>query len=183
MGLPRVDVITCVLIATAILGAWVRLKLPMGWPHHEASLRRQNMRAYWAFGLLICLELLAQNFFDLWSRLMMGFACALIYYFFAMVSYQATQGFWSKRRNKILSLAPLLLIGSTLSLILKELSFLPLFTAFAISQICHKKYVQIVYSSIQDLETLQAKILKLEATHANMRYFNQLSSRPSSRQA
>lgn len=173
MGLPQVDVTTCVVFATAILGAWVRLKLPIGWPHHEASLRRQNRRAYWSFGALISLEIVAANFHDPWSRWLIGLTSGVIFYFFALATQHGGQGFWSKRRNQAISIAPLLLIFSGGAFLIEELSFLPLFTAFAVSQICHKRYIQMVYSSIQDLETLQAKILKQEATHANLRHFSQ----------
>ncbi len=173
MGLPRIDVTTCVVLATSILGTWVRLKLPMGWPHHETSLRRQNMRAYWAFGVLIALEIASALIRAPWMRWALGPACVLVFYSFAITTSQSGQRFWSKRRNQCLGLFPILIVAFALALLVSELSFVPLFTAFAVSQICHKKYVSIVYSSIQDLETLQAKILKQEAVQANLRHFKQ----------
>jgi hypothetical protein len=183
MALPQIDAATCAVIVTLSLWMWTRLKLPEGCHHQEAILRRQNVYAYWAFGMLVGLELLAEALpSNLW-RLGVGPASGFVFYFFAVASYQSETGFWSKRRNQILGLSIALMLSFGSGFILADTAFVPVFAALAISHLCHKKYVQTVFASIKDIETLQAKLLKQEAAYANLRHFDSLSVRQTSQQA
>ena len=183
MEFPQIDAATCVILVTVILWAWTRLKLPLGCNYQEGCLRRQNQNAYWAFGSLIVLEILAGHFSFAWIPWIVGPSTGVIFYVFAVSSFQTGVGFWSKRRNRVLSLTPIVFCSMIATLMIKESVYVPMFGAFALGQIFHKKYVQMVYSSIQDLETLQAKVLKQEAFHANVRHFDSLSTQPTSQQA
>jgi hypothetical protein len=183
MALPQIDAATCAVIVTLSLWMWTRLKLPEGCHHQEAILRRQNIYAYWAFGMLVGLEILADALpSKVWS-LSVGPASGLVFYFFAVASYQTETGFWSKRRNQLLGLTIALIMSIGASFILAETAFVPVFAALAISHLCHKKYVQTVFASIKDIETLQAKLLKQEAAYANLRHFDSISIRQTSQQA
>jgi hypothetical protein len=107
----------------------------------------------------------------------------LVFYSFAVASYQSEIGFWSKRRNQLLGLTIALTLGTAAAFVLAETSFVPVFAALAVSHLCHRKYVQTVFASIKDIETLQAKLLKQEAAYANLRHFDSLSARQTSQQA
>lgn len=183
MALPQIDAATCAVIVTLSLWMWTRLKLPDGCHHQEAILRRQNIYAYWAFGMLVGLEILAEALPSRLWRLAVGPASGFIFYFFAVASYKTETGFWSKRRNQLLGLSISMVLSLTTSFVLAETAFVPVFAALAISHLCHKKYVQTVFASIKDIETLQAKLLKQEAAYANLRHFDSLSVRQTSQQA
>ncbi|WP_141732288.1 hypothetical protein [Oligoflexus tunisiensis] len=183
MALPQIDAATCAVLVTLSLWMWTRLKLPDGCHHQEAILRRQNIYAYWAFGLLVGLEVLAEALPSRAWQLAVGPLSGLIFYFFAVASYQSETGFWSKRRNQALGLTMALAFSVGTGFMLAETAFVPVFAALAISHLCHKKYVQTVFASIKDIETLQAKLLKQEAAYANLRHFESLSVRQTSQQA
>jgi hypothetical protein len=183
MALPQIDAATCAVIVTVSLWMWTRLKLPEGCHHQEAILRRQNLYAYWAFGMLVGLEVIANTLSSKVWDLSIGPASGLVFYFFAVASYQTETGFWSKRRNRLLGLTIAMAMSLAASFILAEAAFVPVFAALAISHLCHKKYVQTVFASIKDIETLQAKLLKQEAAYANLRHFDSISIHPSSQQA
>ncbi len=183
MALPQIDAATCAVIVTLSLWMWTRLKLPEGCHHQEAILRRQNVYAYWAFGMLVGLEILADSLPSRLWRLGVGPLSGLVFYFFAVASYQSETGFWSKRRNQLLGLTITMTMSLGTGIILAETAFVPVFAALAISHLCHKKYVQTVFASIKDIETLQAKLLKQEAAYANLRHFDSLSVRQTSQQA
>jgi hypothetical protein len=183
MALPQIDAATCAVIVTLSLWMWTRLKLPDGCHHQEAILRRQNIYAYWAFGVLVGLEILADALPTRFWRLAVGPLSGLVFYSFAVASYQSEIGFWSKRRNQLLGLTIALTLGTAAAFVLAETSFVPVFAALAVSHLCHRKYVQTVFASIKDIETLQAKLLKQEAAYANLRHFDSLSARQTSQQA
>jgi hypothetical protein len=183
MALPQIDAATCAVIVTLSLWMWTRLKLPEGCHFQEASLRRQNIYAYWSFGTLIGLELLADALPTHLLSWIIGPLSGLVFYSFAVASYQSETGFWSKRRNQMLGLTVTLLLSGSAGFLLTESSFVPMFTALAISHFCHKKYVQTVFASMKDIETLQAKLLKQEAAYTNLRHFDSLPIRQTSQQA
>ncbi len=183
MALPQIDAATCAVIVTLSLWMWTRLKLPEGCHYQEASLRRQNVYAYWSFGTLVGLELLADALPFPVLRWLVGPLSGLVFYSFAVASYQTETGFWSKRRNQLLGLSLTLILSVGAGFFLAESSFVPMFSALAICHLCHKKYVQTVFASIRDIETLQAKLLKQEAAYANLRHFETLPIRPTSQQA
>lgn len=183
MELPQIDAAACAVLVTLRLWVWTRLKLPEGCHYQEAALKRQNTCAYVAFSAFIVLEVLTEVFTGAWLRWMAGPASGVVFYVFAVTSYQNDIGFWSKKRNQMLGLALVFAGSGAASLFFTELSFIPMFGSLAVSHLCHKKYVQTVFSSMKDLETLQAKLLKEEAHQANMRHFDRLSVRQSSQQA
>jgi hypothetical protein len=183
MALPQIDAATCAVFVTLSLWMWTRLKLPDGCHHQEAILRRQNVYASWAFGLLVGLEILAAALPSRAWQLAVGPLSGLLFYFFAVASYQSETGFWSKRRNQALGLTLALILSVGTGFMLAETAFVPVFAALAISHLCHRKYVQTVFASIKDMETLQAKLLKQEAAYANLRHFDSLSVRQTSQQA
>src|SRR6478735_2528817 len=100
MALPQIDAATCAVIVTVSLWMWTRLKLPTGCYAQETALRRQNMYAYWSFGTLIGLELLADSLPFEHLQLAVGPLSALVFHCFGVASYQTENGFWSKRRNQ-----------------------------------------------------------------------------------
>lgn len=183
MALPQIDAATCAIIVTLSLWVWTRLKLPEGCHQQEAILRRQNVYAYWAFGMLVGLEILADIVPLSYLNLTIGPLSGLVFYFFAVASYQSEIGFWSKRRNQALGLTIALGLSIGAGFILAETAFVPMFAALAISHLCHKKYIQTVFASIKDIETLQAKLLKQEAAYANLRHFDSIALRQTSQQA
>jgi len=183
MALPQIDAATCAVIVTLSLWMWTRLKLPDGCRHQEAILRRQNIYAHWAFAMLIGLEILAEALRSRLWGLGIGPISGFVFYFFAVASYRTETGFWSKRRNQILGLSMTVVASLATSFVLAETAFAPVFAALAISHLCHKKYVQTVFASMKDIETLQAKLLKQEAAYANLRHFDSLTVRQTSHQA
>lgn len=180
MALPQIDAANCAVIVTLALWMWTRLKLPAGCTQQEASLRRQNIYAYWSFGTLVGLELLANSLPHNTLGLALGPMSGLVFYGFAVASYQCEFGFWSKRRNQLVGLTFSLLLSFGVSFFLVETAFVPMFAALAISHLCHKKYAQTVFASMQDIETLQAKLLKQEAAYVNLRHFDSIALRQQS---
>src|SRR5688572_28403884 len=96
MALPQIDAATCAVIVTLSLWMWTRLKLPEGCHTQEACLRRQNIYAYWSFGMLVGLELLADSLPIHSLSVIVAPLSGLVFHFFAVASYQSEIGFWSK---------------------------------------------------------------------------------------
>ena len=183
MAFPQIDAATSAILITLALWIWTRLKLPTGFRFQEATLRRQNIYIHWTFGVFLVLELIAFHWPTKNLAWIIGPVSGLVFYLFAVNAYKGDAGFWSKRRNQLLGLTITVLVSFTTGLVFKEASFIPLFAALAVGRLCNKRTMQTLLASIKDIETLQAKLLKQEAAYANLRHFEALQSRPTSKQA
>ncbi|MCX6130276.1 MAG: hypothetical protein NTX25_14585 [Proteobacteria bacterium] len=181
MAFPQINAAMCAVIVTVAL--WTRLKLPQGCHFQEASLRRQNVCAYWAFAILIGIELVAELLPVAWLHWLVGPLSGLIFYGFAVTAYRHEVGFWSKRRNQLLGMTVTALLSISISTFLEYASLNPLLSALAISHLCHKRYMQTMFESMKDIETLQAKLLRQEAAYSNLRHFDAMQLGQTSQQA
>ena len=172
MAVPQIDAGNCTIVVTLCLWLWTRLKLPDGCHYQESSLRRQNMMASWAFGALIAIQIL--GFLPDTNGLETFIACssALILFSFAAIAYGNDGGFWSKRRNQGVGLVAILAVSFVAEILISMPNFIPVLSALAISHLCRKRYIQIVVSSVKDLEAIHAKLLKQEASFQNTRNFD-----------
>lgn len=172
MAAPQIDAGNCTLVVTLCLWLWTRIKLPDGCNYQETSLRRQNTIAAWAFGALLVLQLIGFLPGNQATELAIATASGIVLFIFACIAYHSDGGFWSKRRNQGIGLVVILAVSSTASLFIAMPNFTPVLSALAISHLCRKRYIQIVVSSVKDLEAIHAKLLKQEASFHNTRNFD-----------
>lgn len=172
MTAPQIDAGNCTLVVTLCLWLWTRIKLPDGCNYQESSLRHQNSIAAWAFGALLTLQLFGFLPENRTLQLTIASATGLVFFLFACLAYHNDGGFWSKRRNQGLGLAVVLAVSLTAGLFISVTNFIPVLAALAISHLCRKRYIQIVVSSVKDLEAIHAKLLKQDAGYHNARNFD-----------
>ena len=172
MAAPQIDAANCTLVVTLCLWLWTRIKLPDGCNYQESSLRHQNSVAAWAFGALIGLQVLGFMSGGQILELAIAGCSGLVLFTFACFAYQSDGGFWSKRRNQGVGFFVILMASFLSSLFISVTSFIPVLAALAISHLCRKRYIQIVVSSVKDLEAIHAKLLKQEASFHNTRNFD-----------
>lgn len=172
MAAPQIDAGNCTLVVTLCLWLWTRVKLPDGCNYQESSLRHQNAIATWAFGALCVLQLLGFTTGGRIFELSVAAGSGLVFFVFACFAYSSDGGFWSKRRNQGLGFLVILIASFVSALFISLTSFIPVLAALAISHLCRKRYIQIVVSSVKDLEAIHAKLLKQEANFHNTRNFD-----------
>lgn len=172
MAAPQIDAGNCTLVVTLCLWLWTRIKLPDGCNYQESSLRHQNTIAAWAFGALLLLQFVGFLPENPALQLSIAAASGIIFFLFSCVAYHGDGGFWSKRRNQGLGLIVVLFISLSSALLISMPNFIPVLSALAISHLCRKRYIQIVVSSVKDLEAIHAKLLKQEANFHNTRNFD-----------
>ncbi len=172
MAIPQIDAGNCTIVVTLCLWLWTRLKLPDGCHYQESSLRRQNAIASWAFVALITIQVLGFFASNPWIETFIAGSSALILFGFAVTAYRNDGGFWSKRRNQGAGLAVILALAFFAETLIALPNFIPVLSALAISHLCRKRYIQIVVSSVKDLEAIHAKLLKQEASFQNTRNFD-----------
>ena len=172
MAVPQIDAGNCTVVVTLCLWLWTRLKLPDGCNYQESSLRRQNTIASWSFAALIAIQLLGFLPKGQWLETFIAGASGFIFFGFAAMAYGADGGFWSKRRNQGLGLIVVMSASFVAELLIAMPNFIPVLSALAISHLCRKRYIQIVVSSVKDLEAIHAKLLKQDASFQNTRNFD-----------
>ncbi|MBC7661098.1 MAG: hypothetical protein H7249_15475 [Chitinophagaceae bacterium] len=148
------------------------MRLPDGCHYQESSLRRQNVIASWAFAALIGMQILGFLPDTRGLETFIATSSALILFAFATLAYGSDGGFWSKRRNKGVGLIVILAGSFVAEMLIAMPNFIPVLSALAISHLCRKRYLQIVVSSVKDLEAIHAKLLKQEANFQNTRNFD-----------
>lgn len=183
MAFPQINAATCAVIVTLSLWVWVKLKFPDGCRVPESGLKKQSFAASWAFACLLALEITANMLPTALQYWVIGPSSGLIVYAFGVSAYSSEVGFWSKRRNQLIALGLLLGSFSLLTVLIQEYAFVPLFASLLISHLCQKRNLHSISSSLKDIETLQAKLLKQEAAYSNLRHFDNLSARSNSQKA
>jgi hypothetical protein len=172
MAVPQIDAGNCTIVVTLCLWLWTRLKLPDGCHYQESGVTRQNIIASWAFATLIGLQILGFLPHSSWLETVIAGSSGMVLFLFALLAYGSEGGFWSKRRNQGVGLIVILFASFAAELVIAMPNFIPVLSALAISHLCRKRYIQIVVSSVKDLEAIHAKLLKQDATFQNTRNFD-----------
>lgn len=150
-------------LITCCLWYWTVKKGNLSVSQLSDDTRQFNRSASLAFFFLIAVEGLC--IYTNWpiTRWLAGVLSALIYIVFSIESCQLVEGFWTKRRNQMVGGLAFLLLGCGLPVVLHEPVLIPLVFAAITTHVCHANAGRLYTENIRDLETIQAKVLKLEA--------------------
>lgn len=172
MAVLQIDTANCTILLTLCLWAWTRLRMPENCHSHENVLRQQNSHVFWAFSALILIEVLTRFITQPSLLLLSNLTSGLVFFLFALAAPRKHHGFWSKKRNLAIAFVITLLISVLAGALIQVPNFVAVLSAIAIGHLCRNEFVRIVVASVQELEALQAKLLKQEAAFDNVRNFD-----------
>ena len=127
------------------------------------EIRQQNRIASISFFSMLMLQLISLISHDPWMRHGISMSCAAILLIFAVCNSRQPESFWRKKRNQAFASVSAVALATIVPVIVTEGVFIPLLFSLVIIHICHSNNNRLLAESLQDLEAVQAKLLKMDA--------------------
>ena len=170
MQFPEIGTPLSLLAVPLFLWFWTLKHAKAKLFHQEIILTRQNRRASWSYAFCLLSQITAiMHPHDELVRVSTILACYLVMLFFLLATHRHGSGFWTKRRNQVIGGSVLLAMFSIASNLIADLYVIPIMTSFAIATICQQRFVAMFTASLRDVEALQVKLLRQEATFHNQK--------------
>ena len=151
-----------VVFMTGCLWFWVMLRASAAKKARKGS-KKEGRLASLSFGILIGLEITA----ILAPQDYIKYAISLISYttfiLFAFYSCPESDGFWTKRRNKIIGSMIVFAYASGAPFVFAEPIYIPLTFALFLAHISNRNLNLLLTGTIKDLQSVQVKLLSLDA--------------------
>ena len=144
---------------------------------HRNRVFSQNRFASIAFVIFLTLELLIPHESPQSVIYLTSFVSMLVFLVFATLTPQNEEGFWKKKRNKIIGILTFFILAAVIPQFISSAVIIPAIFSILIANICYLTNDQLFSDSLQDLDGVQNKLISLNAQLTTEKTMKNLTTR------